>query len=163
MIIYHKHLAQYTTIVSLGPIGLILEKHFMLKQNCSVYEYVLAIGMAMFTFYLWFLYIKEKSLCQNILIKELDNRYIVNISKSKWDDLIVKITTKNCLRKFIGKTVYNPQYTSGEDVKQIKWKNKLGIKFVIIDEEISTDVFNMGYSNFVFELNGKKFRFFYSI
>lgn len=120
--------------------------------------------MCMFTFFLWYSYRKEKINCQNILIKELNDRYVVTISKSQWNDLIVKITVKNIvLNNFICKTVYNPQYTSEERVKQVKWKKKLGVRFVIIEEEMNKDICETNNTSFLFELDTKKFRFFYSI
>ena len=164
MIKYIKHLAQYVTILSLGPIGSILEKHFMFKKNCSIFDYILAIGMCMFTFFLWYLYRREKINCKNILVKELNDTYVVTIAKSKWNDLIVTITVKNVvLNSFICKTIYNPQYMKQENVKQIKWKKKLGVRFIIVEEGMNKNIDEINTKNFLFEVDNIKFRFFYSI
>lgn len=163
MIKSHKRIAQFITVVSLGPIASIFGKHFMYKESVPSHEYIVAIGMCIFTFFVWYSYRNEKKNCQDILIKELDDRYVVTISKSQWDDMIVKITLKNVvLNKVICKTIYNPQYTIEAKVKKIKWKNGVGVKFAII-EEISEYTCGINSKSFLFEFNEKKYRFFYEI
>lgn len=95
----------------------------MLKENCSSFDYILALGMCLLTFFIWWLYRKEKNYCKIILAKQLDDRHVVTIKKSHWNDLMVIFTEQKAISNvFVSKTIYNPQYIITKRDKQIKWK-----------------------------------------
>ncbi len=72
---------------------------------------------------IWWLYRKEKNYCKIILAKQLDDRHVVTIKKSHWNDLMVIFTKQKAISNvFVSKTIYNPQYIITKRDKQIKWK-----------------------------------------